>query len=363
MRSDNLPNATAVQINMWETNERFLLGISAHDPVERNITESNQHYFPNWSFPFFDYIFSAINTNKQNVGGVLNRYGSYPEGNNSVDINLWMAVFEEYDEYYELVESLENDDWLFPTEYINQDLDCGEYDWNIPFMLGEIAVPENYIYNNEFFNVTDDHCQNSTYLHKLDTFGMYGVITTDGHHGHNPEVHPVQQFWFRDKNIFNEEQKAYYLFFIQDASDRFDDWAASPVYGQYKVGFRIKQELSEVNQPYTPLTMDIRIETSSDVVTDKFPDQSADCDNGISHSLELNGRTILTVNEAGGEDSDLGIQFTEITKLQDGTIQGYVQISMVIGDVETNAFGMCILNLLITESTLKNISDVKDTGF
>ncbi len=142
MRSDNLPNATAVQINMWETNERFLLGISAHDPVERNITESNQHYFPNWSFPFFDYIFSAINTNKQNVGGVLNRYGSYPEGNNSVDINLWMAVFEEYDEYYELVESLENDDWLFPTEYINQDLDCGEYDWNIPFMLGEIAVPE-----------------------------------------------------------------------------------------------------------------------------------------------------------------------------------------------------------------------------
>jgi hypothetical protein len=59
----------------------------------------------------------------------------------------------------------------------------------------------------------------------------------------------------------------------------------------------------------------------------------------------------------------LGIQFTEITKLQDGTIQGYVQISMVIGDVETNAFGMCILNLLITESTLKNISDVKDTGF
>ena len=38
---------------------------------------------------------------------------------------------------------------------------------------------------------------------------------------------------------------------------------------------------------------------------------------------------------------------------EDGTIQGYVQVSLVLGDYDTDAFGMAILDLVITQP--KNI--------
>ena len=91
--------------------------------------------------------------------------------------------------------------------------------------------------------------------------------------------------------------------------------------------------------------MDINIGQQSDLVTNQFPEQRKDCDTGRRHALKIEGKTLVRVNETNGiaNDQKLGIDFIEVTKLPDGTIQGYVQISMVIGDYNTNAFGLCIL--------------------
>ena len=352
--SDNLPNATAGQIDKWEKTQTTLLGIRAFDPIEENISETCQDYAWQLMIPPFDYTFCAISTEKQNIGGILNRYGTYGEDNNSYDINLWMVIFDDYHQYYELVEHVKNEDWLFPTELIGDELNCGDDDTEIPFLLGEIAVPNSFMDNNLLFRPAPIHCENGVYLHKLDTFGMYGVVTTDTYHGHVPEVHPVQQIWFRDKNIFTKNKSSYWLLFIQDCSGRFDDWAGSPVYGQYQIAFRVNPQ--NIKHSLTsPLTMDISIGTKTDLVTNKFSDQRRDCDNGTSHSLIVDGKKIVTINESGGEDNDMGIQFIELAKLNDGTIQGYVQISMVIGDYDTKEFGMSILNLLITQPQNMNV--------
>ncbi len=360
--SENIPFASASEIKDWETTSKTLLGIKALDPVKGKLSTMEQH--KDWTtdifggVPFYKPIFNALSDTKQNVGGTLNRYHSHAEDNNSNDINLWMVLFDEYLQYYNMVKFNKNDKWLYPTKLLGQELRCGEYDKNVPFLLGEIAVPNEFLDNNFFFPRADNvYCESGIYLHKLDTFGMYGVVTTDRHHGNVPEVHPAQQFWFKDKTITTNKKNGYWLFFVQDASDRFVDWIGSPLYGQYKIAFRMNPD--KVKPNFTTLTMDISLGLKEDMVTHRFADQRADCDNGRTHSLIVDGKKILTVNESGYDDDDLGIQFVELRKLQDGTIQGYVQVSMVIGDYETNAFGLGILHLIIQKprSMLVNEED------
>ena len=360
LTSENIPLASANEIKTWELTSETLLGIRAFDPTKGELSTMEQHTALTTDVfggvPFYKPIFNALSKEKQNIGGTLNRYHSHGEDNNSNDINLWMILFEEYQQFYDIVEFNKNDGWLFPTTLNGPELSCGDYDKNVPFLLGEIAVPNSFIDNNFFFRRADNtYCESGIYLHKLDTFGMYGAITTDRHHGNVPEVHPAQQFWFRNKTVSAKNVEGYWLFFVQDASDRFVDWIGSPLHGQYKIAFRYKPNKIKAHT-LGPLTMDISLGLKEDMVTDKFPDQYADCDNGRTHALVVDGKRIVSVTESGFNDNDMGIQFVDVRKLSDGTIQGYVQVSMVIGDVETDAFGMGILSLTIKQpqSTLVN---------
>ncbi|MFN0274340.1 MAG: hypothetical protein ACKVPJ_01225 [Chitinophagales bacterium] len=360
--SENIELASPAQIQKWELTNKTLLGIRANDPVDGELSTMSQNWGWYWNGfqSFYQEIFNALSDEKQNVGGTLNRYGSHGEDNNSNDINLWMIIFNEYQSFYNTVEFNKNSDWLYPYVLEGPQLSCEEKDTNTPFLLGEIAVPNNFLDNNFFFRREDCeqcHCESGLFLHKLDTFGMYGVVTTDRHHGNVPEVHPAQQIWYRNKDIYTTDKSGYWLMAFQDGSDRFVDWIGSPMYCQYQIAFRINPTKMKPNTG--ALTMDINLSDKSDLVTSDFSDQRRDCDNGTNHSLIIDGKKILTVNESGFDDDDMGIQFIELTKLQDGTIQGYVQVSLVIGDYDTDEFGMAILSLVITQP--KNML-IKETG-
>lgn len=351
LSSENIPLASAEEITTWELTSETLLGIRAFDPTKGHLTVTGQP-----SGIFRDETFASIVSDKQNVGGTLNRFHTYGEDNNSSDINFWMLIFDEYHEFYEMAEPNREKEWFYPYTLVGSNLECDEINYDVPYLLGEIAVAESFIDNNFFFRRADDiHCEEGIYLHKKDTFGMYGPIVLDEDHDDLPEVHPVQQFWFLNKSATTNKQKSFWLFFVQDVSDRFVDWIGSPLYGQFKIAFRYKPNKIKANT-LGPLTMDISLDLKEDMVTDKFPDQFADCDNGRMHSLVVDGKRIVSVTESGFNDNDMGIQFVDVRKLNDGTIQGYVQVSMVIGDVETDAFGMGILSLTIKQpqSTLVN---------
>lgn len=347
-KSENIPNATNAQITNWELTQNTFLGIKAFDPVNHSNGAPCQ---VRSKLPPWDFTYCRMLTEKQNIGGTLNRYGTTEEGNNSADFNFLMVLFPQYFSLYNLAENGDKDEWFYPKEVIANADKCGNDIKNSPFIWGEVAQPNTYIDNNFFFRRDDSHCAEGMYLHKTDTFGMYGVIVNDDGHGNQPEMHPVQQLWFRDKNILAKEKQGYWLLFFQDASDRFTDWIGSPLYGQFQIAFKVNPKTI---RPYTDaLTMDITLNDKSDLVTGNFASQRRDCDNGRSHSLIIDGKKMLIVNESGFDDEDMGIQFTELSKLPDGTIQGYVQVSLVIGDYDTDAFGKAIVSLLITQP--KNI--------
>ncbi len=340
--SQNISSATDAEINKWNTTNNVMLGIRGNDPKNANLTVTQQ-----------DGKYDVQVRTKENLAGTLNRYGTEDEDNGSSDLNFLMMLSQPFNAFYNNADKSDDDEWFFPNVLEGDDKHCGETKiTDLPFMWGEVALPDAYINNNRFFpRSDDDHCVECNFLHKEDTLGMYGVLVTDGGHGKQPEMHPVQQVWFRDKNVMTKTESAYWLVFAQDASDRFSDWIGSPLHGQFLIAFSVHPEpLNIVN---TPLTMDISIEEQSDLVTHKFSPDRTDCDNGTSHSLFIDGQKLLTVNEFTNNlpdesgDDEIGIQFVELKKISDGTVRGYVQVSSVIGDKATDPFGFLILRLVI----------------
>jgi hypothetical protein len=343
LSSENIATASREEIAKWDLTSGAMLGIRGNDPEKGNLTVTEQSD-----------IYNVLVRQKENIAGTLNRYGTEEENNNSSDFNFLMMLTPPFDEFFALASGGDKDEWFFPF-VLDSNKSCTDTKIeDQPFIWGEVALPDSYVDNNPFFpRDNDTHCTQGTYLHKEDTFGMYGVLVTDAGHGRQPEMHPVQQFWFRDKNASTNKENKYWLYFAQDASDRFPAWIGSPLHGQFLIAFKVRpSQIAIIN---TPLTMDISIHTKSDLVTREFTPARTDGDNGTSHSLVIDGDKVLTVNEStsflpdNAGDDDMGIQFVELRKLEKGVIQGYVQVSLVIGDYDTDPHGLCILSLTIRE--------------
>jgi hypothetical protein len=218
-------------------------------------------------------------------------------------------------------------------------------------MMVEISPYNKFLNSNKWFKGTNgDHCKEGEFLKRGDTVAVYGFPVTDSKHGYNPEIHPAQQIWFKQKQKTTIDKSSFFLMFLQDASLRFGSWVKSPVYGQFLIAFKVKTRLGGKSLD-EPLTMNISIAHREDLVTQNYPAYTTDCDDGYSHSLIVDGNKILTVNEdqADMDDIGMGIKFVEITKLP-GFIQGYVQVSMVLGDENTDPVGVCVLELEVIKA-------------
>ena len=339
---NDIPIATNGQIREWDITTSQLLGIRANDPVASNPAADQQNN--TWSLLFPE---------KKNLGGVFNRYGTEPEGGSILDWNFMIHPFNDFIYIYESAPTSGIEDWPGCIDPNDQNKRCDQSDYNSDScMLAEIAPDPDFVNSNPWFSISVDHnhCEQGAFLKKKDTLGVYGYPVIDDIHGNNPEIHPAQQIWFRNKDRSSEEKSFYWLMFLQDASNRFQDWVGSPIYGQFHIAFRAKPTKLQVKGP-EPLTMNLRIAFQSDLVTNEFPAHSIDDDNGNSHALIVDGSRLVVVNESENleENMDLGIQFVELAKLADGTVQGYVQVSMVLGDYDTDEIGLCVLELEVIQ--------------
>lgn len=367
LKSENISVATTMQIQTYNDMTRMSFGIKANDPV--NFEPSVKCYeSPNW-FNYSDWC--LYSPTKINQVGIFNRYGTEEEskggniyGDNVIqDWNFMISLFNEYQGFYNSVLNTYpgRNGWVIGC--ISPEDICGVDSYNNEKCIGvEIAPPVEFSMDNEWFDVTSDHCKEGKYLKIEDTLGVYGCFITDEYHGFQPEIHPAQQIWYRNRLLTQNGINHYWLMFFQDASARFDNWAASPLHGQFLIAFKVPGP-SYKSSLQNPLTMNLTIAKTSDIVTSEFSEMNRDADDGTSHTLVIDGQTMLKVNEPNNTaaDNTMGIQFVDISKLDDGSIIGYVQISMVIGDVETDDFGICILGLEVVPSSSKLFdNEIKD---
>ncbi|MEI2737257.1 MAG: hypothetical protein V9F01_00565 [Chitinophagaceae bacterium] len=351
MSSANIPAATQAQKDDFKTTNELLMGVKANDPVS---AVPEQKFKDKWYMLTWD---------KRNVAGVFNRYGTEEEVNNAYDWNLMIDPFDEYKYVYE--QALLNPcktraEWPGCIDYAIQLQRCKDTDYNNHYCFWAEISPYHYFLNtNKWFKGThDDHCKEGEFLKRGDTLAVYGFPVADKAHGYNPEIHPAQQIWFRYKEKTNKQKNTYFLFFIQDASDRFGNWTASPIYGQFLVPFKAKPSAMSPGT-YEPVTMNVKIAEKYDLVTKNYPAYSQDADDGYSHALVVDGKKLVVVNEGQSEEENkgLGIKFTDIVKLPDGTIQGYVQISMVLGDYDTDPIGVCVLELEVVKAKFTAVAN------
>jgi len=318
-----------------------LLGINAYDP-EKNILPSKTQ----------SGTFGLLNPTKVNFAGIFNRYGTEGEDHGD-DWNFMIEPFPDYKYIYILATKSSYQDSSKWPGIINRDRfsSCHESDYNgKPGVMAEIAPYSELYKNNIWFKPTENHCQEGEYLKSGDAIAVYGCPVNDNNHGYNPEIHPAQQIWFRNKSKTTESNQSYWLFFIQDASQRFGDWVNSPICGQFRIAFKVNPNTT-IGKDFQPLSMNITVEKKYDLVTNKFPAYAEDSDDGNSHSLVIDGKKLLTVNEPSETDDLLGIQFVFISKHSDGIVQGYVQISMALGDYATDEIGACVLGLNVVKGS------------
>ncbi len=347
IKLQELPTSTPKQITKWNETKDYLLGILAYDPEGNTPKDKTQKG-----------TFGLLTPSKVNFSGTFNRYGTEGEKHGAYDWNFMIQPFDEYKWVYNLaLESTYKDvsKWPGLIDYdIQQQIGCRQSDYTkfVPGIMAEISPFYRFLNDNIWFQKTTDHCKEGKYLKRTDTIAVYGCAVNDNNHGYNPEIHPAQQIWFRNKDKSNSNSQFYWLMFLQDASDRFGNWVSSPIYGQYKIAFKINANtFSPRDILYQPLTMNISVAKKYDLVTANYPPYSQDADDGNSHSLVLDGIKLLTVNEPQDENRFLGIKFVEITKLSDGSIIGYVQVSMVLGDYDTSEIGVCVLELEIKKAS------------
>ena len=95
---------------------------------------------------------------------------------------------------------------------------------------------------------------------------------------------------------------------------------------QFKIAFEVDPRSTRL-----PLKTYTREVYKRFVVTKDDSQHNQDADDGISHALVYNGKTLLVVDEQQENDADLGVKFVDIRRRNNGVIQGYIQITTKIG--------------------------------
>ena len=368
-------NATATdgELPEWNTTEKYLLGIRANDPINRNLRMD-------WFVEEYGDEWSLLMPTKQNLGGLLKRYSTNDAINKSGsyerDLGLNIQPFKPFKFLYELAvnnNDIQSDSSVWETKdgedrtYFKT-IHCEITPQFSKYGYGTWVVgSENpgFFYDNPWFGLSGNYDYGIPKSIGLDdTICTYGPYVSDDieddSHACRPEIHPAQQIWFKDRLI--TDHKAYWLFFFQDQSDRFWDtedvyyvyddswlskekkievpadsqkvfrpWAKSPVYGQYQILFHIKPQSQVLNQSQ-PMIINLSVAQEREVVTADYPAMVADANEGFVHSYYIGGEEVVRVIEPEQNDNDMGIQFVEVTKHPDGSYTGFAQITMVLGD-------------------------------
>lgn len=244
-----------------------------------------------------------------------------------------------------------------------------EMDWNINLRLGPYfthlgqsgnrirpvlaeVTPDESFFANRWFpkDVTASMLLNQTIC-------VHGPWVRDEDHENKREIHPAQLIWWQG-DAPAPNVKSHVLLVVQDDSARFDEngdfdcsglgdnlppgfapWARAPISGKFKIAFSIYPPSSQADQlSFRPMRVRIA-EPARLRDTDVFrryvvtsgTTESTDADDGTQHQLIYDGKRVVVVDEAQSEDTDIGVQFVDLRKRANGVVQGYVQLSTVVG--------------------------------
>lgn len=189
-------------------------------------------------------------------------------------------------------------------------------------------TPDEHRYGNPWFNNRE---QLSPLLNKRLT--AYGPFVREEAHGNQPEIHPAEQFWWRDGD-------AMVILLVVDDSNRFNDAGdyttrrvTTPAFIPWTQEKAQRAELSlafELDPARTGLYMSVQSLDDLNFLRDaSFPDAAAG--NPIINSFR--GNTILAVDQSAAINPFVGVTFRDIcVNRTKGTLQGYVVLNTAIGN-------------------------------
>ncbi|EAR01997.1 hypothetical protein [Maribacter sp. HTCC2170] len=326
----NPPRSTQEDLNKWNRIVNKMLGIEGFDPVSNFInyppsekrivgipgTGSNNNWIP-------------LSYKKQVCCGKLENFKTYDGFGDEMDWNFFVLPNDEFSFLITDALPYRKETRLMSSNGWHKN-DNGQY------QLEAEVTPDQSLYDNPFFpKKGSKKVGDPDVVLEGKEVCFYGPWVREWNHHYRPEIHPSEMIWWRLNG-------GYYMMLIQDDSNRFDSkddfdldgllpnnwkpWAEPPLTAQFRIAFIVNP--SDSGLPYK---MHISEVLKRFVVTKDDVDVSKDSDNGISHTLVVDNKKLLIVNELQENDTDIGVKFVEITKRTDGTIQGYLQLTTKVG--------------------------------
>ncbi|MFT4533826.1 MAG: hypothetical protein ACI9P5_001177 [Saprospiraceae bacterium] len=353
----NPPSSTQEDLRKWNRIVHKMQGIEGFDPVRNYIGSAPVE--KNWPLPVgYKNNWIPLDKQKQVCCGKLENFKTFDGRDDETDWNFHILPNDEFS--FLITEALPYKKKPFPIK--------NPKGWHKKGSRGEYTLeaevtPDESLFQNVFFPIKRKKGRESNDP-KIGLEGkeicVYGPWIREWFHHNRPEIHPSEMIWWR-------ESKGYYMMLIQDGSKRFDDkdkfdfgflggsapdnwkpWTKSPLTAQFKIAFEVNPSTSEL-----PLKMDIREVYKRFIVTKDDADASKDSDNDSSHTLVIDNRKLLVVNEQQENDNDLGVEFVDITKRADGTIQGYLQITTKVGGSNKKDIGYHVIYVASSSIPIK----------
>jgi hypothetical protein len=326
---------SAAQIDRWNTVVNDQEGVDARDPVGHQIgsypAERSLLLGRNW-YP--------ADTEKRILCGTLHHFNYYDPSGDEADWNNFIIPNPPYTNLITDLEPLRGSGW----HSCDGQFDC---------MEAEIT-PDEHFYGNPWFPKVHGNASDESPL-EGQTICTYGPWVWEEVHGNRPEIHPSELYWWRWGN------DAVRLMLLHDDSNRFYDpddfadlpdptpawwrpWSEAPRSGEFRIPFEINLD------PLESIPTFIITEPGQwirNVVTGDFAAARRDSDYGTEHAIEYNGDIVLRADEAQLDDDRIGVQFVDICRDSANTrLQGYVQLTSVVGVDDTGGEGYHVIDVL-----------------
>ncbi len=217
---------------------------------------------------------------------------------------------------------------------------------------GELTSSAGFRNNNKYFKLDPKYFNPDPKLWagtplNLETklqgkrIGIYGPYVAELLHAKKPEIHPSELIWFNNDDISADLTRSYTLLILQDIGEYFNDkkdftikgnipeywkpWSQSPIVGQFNIPF-------EINMNSGVTTMDIISEYENNIQSIKKSPEYPEFDQNGVHELIVDNKVVLRVKEQTSNYNNISIQFSEVKRLSNGNIIGYVQVISKVGD-------------------------------
>jgi hypothetical protein len=310
-----------------------------------------------------------VNGKKMVVCGLLNNYFVYKGSGDEYDWNLEIIPALDFKYIIEHPRRLVEDKSNWKT--------CERNGFFYDCFQAEIT-PDETLFENDWFPDRELEFNGSLKPEWLQAdpialnqnVCVYGAWVLDGGHTWRPEIHPTEAIWWRNRSEGKDE---YFVFGIQDDSDRYDDpgdfefdqdfgvrwrpWAKAPIVTQIKIPFEYDGTFSD----HPVITIEEELKVRHQVL---IPNQGlGDSDSGTNHQLKFQDKKLIDitqpsnilveVNEQVSNPGLLDVRFSDICRRENGNIIGYVQVTTAYGKDSDGKEGYHVLKITITHPSKK----------